>query len=65
VAYRSGFTATQKADIGAILRAVAAEWDSIKVDIDEALAWKGAAVRLRDYPAPAPSTAPNADEASA
>lgn len=65
VAYRSGFTATQKADIGAILRAVAAEWDSIKVDIDEALAWKGAAVRLRDYPAPVPSTVPNAGEAAA
>lgn len=51
VQFTAGLTARQKTDVAAILRAVAAEWDAMKVDVSEALAWKGTAIPLRGYEA--------------
>lgn len=44
-----------KREVGAVLRAVAAAWNAIKIDLPQAISWKGDAVPLAGYTPPPPA----------
>lgn len=47
IEFRSGLGADLKTALPPILRAIAKEWNAIKVDLEQALAWSGDAIPLK------------------
>lgn len=57
IEFRGGMDASLKKALPPILRAVAREWNAIKVDLAQALAWNGTAIPLKSLAAPEPEKA--------
>lgn len=63
--FRSGMDASLKRDLKPVLKAIAEEWNEIKVDLQEAMRWDGAAIPLKNLPVESPAPQPSAPEAPA